>query len=207
MFDQFQLKYNLSPRHLTYIPYGSRVYGTHQENSDYDFLCVINGNDLPTGTEYAAENLNITVYQHVDFQKQLDIHKIHALEAYFLTPEIMARYKEYPVGVPKLKFKLDLVQLRHSLSEKSSHSFVKAKKKIEVEKDFYVGWKSLFHAMRILKFGIRIATDNKIVYDEANFLWDEIRTCQQYNWAYFKEKYQTVINDLSTEFKKVAPKF
>jgi hypothetical protein len=53
---------------------------------------------------------------------------------------------------------------------KASNSFVKAKKKIEVERDYYVGWKSLFHSLRIL--------------DLADlFLWATVEHHQYSNWA------------------------
>lgn len=205
MFKKFKEKYGLTDYNATFIPYGSRVYGTHGENSDYDFLAIVNAKGLVTGEEFKDNDINITIYQELDFQKQLNMHKIHALEAYYLPQQVFEQF-ECP-GMHKCVFKLDIIQLRHSLSEKASHSFVKAKKKIEVEKDYYIGWKSLFHSLRILTFGIRIARENKIIYDEANYLWDEIKTCQQYNWQYFKEKYQPVMNKLSSEFKMVAPKF
>lgn len=176
------------------IPYGSRVYGTHKEDSDFDYIAIVADNgDIVTGTEYAHDNINIHVYKEQNFKDQLRDHKIHALEAYYLQCVAYGH-------------KLDLVKLRHELSEKASNSFVKAKKKIDKEKDFYVGWKSLFHSLRILTFGTRIALENRIDYSEANHYWFEIRDAQQYNWAYFKEKYQPVYNSLATEFRKLAPK-
>ena len=208
MFKKFLEKYGLSAYNVAFIPYGSRVYGTHSENSDYDFLAVVNKKGLITGEEFTDNNTQIQIYQEEDFQKQLNMHKIHALEAYYLPEDIYDQYEKFSYAGLKIpRFNLDIIQLRHSLSEKASHSFVKAKKKIEVEKDYYVGWKSLFHALRILTFGIRIAKENRIIYNEANYLWEEIKTAQQYNWQYFKEKYQPIMNELSTEFKKVAPKF
>ena len=98
-------------------------------------------------------------------------------------------------------------ELRTTISEKASHSFVKAKKKIDKEHDYYVGWKSLFHSLRILNFGIQVASKGKIYdYSAANPIWFEIRDAQRYTWDYFKDKYQPVYNELATEFKKLAPK-
>jgi len=197
--DYFKASYGLRDEDVLLFPYGSRVYGTHSENSDYDYLAVIPaGRQADTGTEYRHDNYNIHMYNRIDWQNQLNDHKIHTLEAYFL-----------PDGICKgsFQFKLDLNVLRHELSEKSSHSFVKAKKKIEVEKDYYIGWKSLFHSLRILTFAIQIARDGGIVdYGAANHYWTEIRDAQQYKWDYFKQKYQPEYNRLASEFKKLAPK-
>lgn len=192
MFKHFLTKYGFKESDVLIIPYGSRVYGTHNEKSDYDYLAIVLGGQ--TGIEYDWHDINITIYSHKDFQDQLKECKIHALEAYF--------HQEIP-----FYFKLNLGKLRSSLSEKASHSFVKAKKKIEVGTDYYIGWKSLFHSLRILNFGIQIGKHGKIVnYGEANHYWDEIKNANQYNWQYFKAKYQPIYNELSTEFKKLAPK-
>lgn len=182
------------------VPYGSRVYGTHKEDSDYDYVGIVPqwNRKLNTGVEYSWNSLNIHIYNRQDFQEQLHAHKIHALEAYF-----------HPDGQIKNEFNfvLDLIQLRHELSEKASHSFVKAKKKIDKEKDYYIGWKSLFHSLRILNFGTQIASKGKIEdYSAANNYWFDIRDAQEYNWEYFKNKYQPIYNALATEFRKLAPK-
>lgn len=90
---------------------------------------------------------------------------------------------------------------------KASHSFVKAKKKIEKEKDYYIGWKSLFHSLRILTFGTQIAQMGKIEnYGAANHIWFDILKDPHYEWAYYEDKYKPIYNDLATTFRKVAPK-
>lgn len=197
--EYFRATYGLRECDVTLIPYGSRVYGTHNDKSDHDFIALVPPNRMvDTGTEYHWNSLNVHIYNRFAFQKQLDKHKVHTLEAYYLADSC----------VPKeFKFELSLPLLRESIAEKASHSFVKAKKKIEKEHDFYVGWKSLFHSLRILNFGIQIASKGKIYdYSAANKYWFEIRDAQQYNWEYFKTKYQPIYNELATEFRKLAPK-
>lgn len=194
--SHFKATYNLSD--FAVVPYGSRVYGTHKEDSDYDYMAIVKDGEAETGSEYRHHDINIHIYTRSDYQSQLNDHKIHTLEGYFLPDGIVA-------GM--FKFKLDPVKLRHELSEKASNSFVKAKKKIEKEKDYYIGWKSLFHSLRILTFGIQMGGEGKISdYSAANHYWFEILGVQQYNWAYFKEKYQPEYNRLASEFRKLAPK-
>lgn len=197
--EYFKARYGLRDSDVIFFPYGSRVYGTDSEKSDYDYQAVVPANRrADTGEEFVHGNVNVHIYNRHDWQDQLRRHKIHVLEAYYLPDGICRR--EFP-------FTLDLAQLRHSLSEKASHSFVKAKKKIEKEKDFYIGWKSLFHSLRILNFGIQIASKGKIEdYSAANHFWFDILNAGQYDWSYFKEKYQSVYNELATEFRKAAPK-
>jgi len=197
--DYFRSTYGLRPEDVILVPYGSRVYGTASDQSDYDYLAIVPANRRAnTGEEYMRDKVNIHIFNRYDFQQQLDRHKIHALEAHYLPDSEVAK---------QFKFKLDKVKLRHELCEKASHSFVKAKKKIDKEKDYYVGWKSLFHSLRILTFGIQMAEHGKITdYSAANHFWFTIRDAGQYNWGYFKEKYQPVYNELATQFRKLAPK-
>ena len=197
-FDQFKNKYKLNGGGVLLFPFGSRVYGTHSEQSDYDFMAVgPKGHDLKTGEGLRSKDLNVHVYTPDDFQDQLNAHKIHTLEAYFL-PDGRCK-KEF-------KWKLDLKTLRHELSAKASNSWVKAKKKMEVEKDLALGRKSLFHALRILNFGIQISRDGKITdYSAANPHWEAIKG-EFDSWPEYQSKYQPVYNTLASEFREVAPK-
>ena len=192
--------YKIADKPVILSPYGSNVYGTASTNSDDDLICVVPDNaGILTGTEYRKDKLNVQFYTRKDFQDQLNIHKVVPLEC-FMNPN----EEKLPA---QFKFKLNLVSLRHEWSAKASNSWVKAKKKIEVERDYYVGWKSLFHSLRILTFGIQIAEKGTITdYGAANHHWIDIRDAQQYNWDYFKEKYQPEYNRLCTEFRKLAPK-
>jgi predicted nucleotidyltransferase len=198
--DYFKARYGLRDQSVLLFPYGSRVYGTTSDKSDHDYNAVIldRRNSVQTGEEYRHGDTNIHIYTRNDWQHQLNEHKIHTLEALYL-----------PDGVCKshFNFDLDLTKLRHSLSEKASHSFVKARKKIEKEKNFYIGWKSLFHSLRILTFGTQIAEMGKITdYSAANQYWFDILREPHYEWAWFDEKYGPVYNELATRFRKVAPK-
>lgn len=197
--DQFLTRHGLTAKDTVLVPYGSRVYGTHSDKSDHDFMAIVPAHAaIVTGFEFRHDNVNVHVYKPEDWQQQLLAHKIHTLEAYFHPDkQIKARYK----------FKLNLGTLRSELSAKASHSFVKAKKKIEVEKDYHTGWKSLFHSLRILTFGKQIADHGSIVdFGAANHHWFDRLNNPSYDWGYFKNKYQPIYNDLATEFRKVAPK-
>jgi len=196
--EQFKATYGLSDQAVLLFPYGSRVYGTATEKSDHDYLAVIlEKSKIETGEEYRHGDTNIHIYTQSDWQHQLNEHKIHTLEAYFLPDGICCQ---------NFRFKLNLKKLRNALSEKASKSFVKAKKKIDKEKEFYVGWKSLFHSIRILNFGVQIAETGKIDYAAANHYWFDILHNPQYEWEYFEEKYKPIYNELATKFRKAAPK-
>jgi len=107
--------------------YGSRVYGNFRKNSDYDFVVITNNKP---NNQYSDNLININFYTPEEHQQRIDDHEISALECYFLDPKFVLMEKK------KFTFNLDLVKLRHSLSAKSSNSWVKAKKKLTVEKDY-----------------------------------------------------------------------
>jgi len=132
------------------------------------------------------------------FQELLDQHKIFCLECFFLPSECILLEKH------KFHFKLNNSLLRNEISAKSSNSWVKASKKLTVEKNSeYIGKKSLWHSLRIVIFGIQIATKGKIVdYTAANYLYNEIINSGNDDWSYYKDKYQSVFNGLCTEFRK-----
>jgi hypothetical protein len=68
--------------------------------------------------------------------------------------------------------------------------------------DIYRGTKSIYHALRILLFGIQIAKHGKIVdFSESNSLHDEIVGADQFEWSYFKDKYFNYKKELEESFK------
>eukprot|EP01119_Soliformovum_irregulare_P009935 TRINITY_DN2395_c0_g1_i2.p1 TRINITY_DN2395_c0_g1~~TRINITY_DN2395_c0_g1_i2.p1 ORF type:complete len:116 (+),score=29.97 TRINITY_DN2395_c0_g1_i2:429-776(+) len=103
-------------------------------------------------------------------------------------------------------FRLDMENLRRSVSKLVGNSYAKAGKKLNVEKEYYKGKKSLFHSLRILIFGIQIAQTGRIEdYSAANELWKEIKNVPSDDWAEFHARYKKVWNQLKTEFRKAAP--
>lgn len=187
-------------------PYGSRVYGNAMANSDYDYI-VITRNKVQD--QYSDRLVNINFFTPEEHQQRLNDHEISALECYFLPQEIVLFDRMHPLNknAAHFKFDLDLVKLRHSLSAKSSNSWVKAKKKLTVEKDYdlAIGKKSLFHAIRIIEYGMQIARNGRLVdYSVCNDLYWEIMS--SYNdWPSLFEGYKKYYNGLLTSFRKLAP--
>lgn len=181
--------------------YGSRVYGCANEASDFDYILVV---DKPVDKEEIGTSVNINVYSLVRFLEKLTLHDIDALECACLSKKDML--------INRLSFNDLIIRkpiLRRSVSEKASHSFVKAKKKLTIEKDFnpYIGKKSLFHSLRIINFGTQIAQHGRIIdYSSANNFWNEIVNNPINDWQYYKDKYQPVYNSMMTAFRKLAPK-
>jgi predicted nucleotidyltransferase len=184
--------------------YGSRVYGNFRKDSDYDFIIIVKNKKED---QFSDNLINVNFFTPDGHQHRLNEHEISALECHFLSPEYI--WKEDK----KYSFKLDLSKLRHSLSAKSSNSWVKAKKKLTVETEKGVeenpedvGKKSLFHAFRIIHFGIQIAKSGIIEdYGSCNELFKEIMYSYS-DWGALFEEYKLQYNKLLTDFRILAPK-
>jgi len=187
-------------------PYGSRVYGTANKQSDYDFIVIIK---KKTNTQYSDKLININFYTPEEHQQRLNDHEISALECHFLDHKWMLFDSNHPLNKKNIEFQfqLNLPKLRQSLSAKSSNSWVKAKKKLIVEKDLdlNIGRKSLFHSIRIINYGIQIARYGKIIdYTSCNSLYKDIM--EQYSWPEMVLSYKKIYNNILTEFRQLAPK-
>lgn len=206
---------------LAYVEYGSRVYGTHDEHSDWDAYKIVDGTEIkveqwgnsPFEQRGRPSDRNEVMCSVDEFQKVLDAHDVVALEVYFQGQENES-FKS--LG---LEFNLDIAKLRHVFSEKISHSWVKAKKLLEVEapqyprcdwryvEEIYRGKKSLFHSLRITRFGIQIAKFGQIHdFQECAKLHKEIMSMEDENWQPYKDKYQPLKNQYMSEFRELAPK-
>jgi hypothetical protein len=191
---QYDVRDSIEHDILKTYQYGSRVYGCHTDDSDYDYITVVKSDeDLYYSVEYS--NTNFTVYSESMFIKKIKEHHISVLECIFQSK-----------NDPYLRhFELDKSVLRRSISAVASNSFVKCKKKLK-QGDVYIGKKSMFHSLRILGFGIQIALTGKIVdYSAYNHFMDRIREMDSTNWRAYESIFRPVYNNYKTNFRIFAP--
>ena len=182
--------------HNIYV-FGSRVYSTHSDNSDWDIIMV--ANNSVEAIELKGEKYNIHIYTPDKFKEDLEWHRINNLECIF-APD-WAKIQEnitYDLDI-------DLSKLRHAISHISSNSWVKAKKKIELG-EYYIGIKSLFHSLRIPMFGTQIASTGNIYdFEVANTIWEKL-TSKEWTWDELDSEFRELRNSILTDFRKVAEK-
>ncbi len=173
--------------------YGSRVYGCHKENADFDYIVVVKSHkELHYSVQFTGTD--ITVYSEPMFIKKIKEHEISVLECIFQNEN--DPYAKH--------FELDLPTLRRAISAKSSNSFGKCKKKI-VDGEVYIGKKSMFHSLRIILFGIQIARYGKIVdYTVANHFLDTIMKMED-DGNKIAKRFKPIFNAFKTSFRKLAP--
>lgn len=182
------------PHNEGFFVFGSHVYGTSQKDSDVDVVVIENS---LSGQSKNHGEFDLQFVSKKEFMDQLRSCHIRALEGFYTDQK-------------RLKFKvsqddIDFKSLRASISQKSSHSWVKAKKKL-IDGEFYIGKKSLWHSLRIMLFGIQLAEAKTISnFKEANDLYLPILTGST-NWEELLGAYKEQYNALHSRFKALQPK-
>lgn len=197
-------KYLLDTNILNIYKFGSHVYGTNNKTSDDDYIFIV--------TEYVDyQDKNIQVYTITQFNSALTRCEIQALECLYLNKKFILKES---IRFNRTAFRIDLNELRQSISTISNNSWVKGKKKLIISGDYepYIAIKSVFHSLRILDYGIQIASENRISdYESMNWLYLELmKLYKQYQrnelWEIIDTRYRKILNSKKSEFKKLAPK-
>lgn len=177
--------------------FGSHVYGTSNESSDWDITLIANAS--APEVEYKSDKLNIHILTPDKFAKDIRDNHIRAIECIFAPEWAIIK----PV-IQRDDFVFKPESFRHNVSHTVSNSWVKCKKKLE-QGDYHIGIKSMFHSLRIAEFGIQFAKTGEIVFDRSNHIWSELSS-KTWTWPELKEKYQPLRNELMTRFRELAEK-
>jgi hypothetical protein len=185
---------------LNIYPYGSQVYGTADETSDNDYIIIFKSSLLPSGAfrdnaisskDYQTQGV---CYSRSGFIDAINNYEIGALECIFL-PEDKVVQKKMNFGITKF----DERELSKKIIQKASaswHFATLAKKDNHMESSA----KNVFHALRILDFGIQVKKNKTIInYGSMNKIREEIME----NFNYFDPyDYYDSFMKLSEEIKK-----
>ena len=149
---------------LNIYPYGSRVYGTDTEHSDYDYIIVYKSAFLDDGSfkrnarsSYDREIQGIA-YSRTGFIDAINNYDISALECLSLDDEDIVQKKWKNFKITKYVEK-EMVKKIISKASASYHVAKEACKYDNIEQ----GMRGIYHMLRILDFGIQIKKHQKIV--------------------------------------------
>jgi predicted nucleotidyltransferase len=172
--------------------FGSRIYQTNNNDSDYDILIV--AKTPYEERELKVDEYNIHILSKNRFIEGLKQNNIKNIECVFSPIKVIT---------DEIKYELNIKGLRHSISHTSSNSWVKAKKKIQIG-EYYIGVKSLFHSIRIPLFGKQLCEKGEI-YDWciANDIWRELNS-REWKWEELNNDFHLLRNKILTEFRYVA---
>lgn len=154
-------------------PYGSRVYGCHTNASDHDWVIVYKSYLLPSGAfkdnAISSEDRShqAICFSRTGFQAAIDSYEITALECAFLPREKCV--------LSSLKFsvrKWNTSDMCAAIISKSSASWHLAH---TADMDIDKARKNIYHALRILGFGLQMAETGTITdYSAYNHLQNDI---------------------------------
>lgn len=155
--------------------YGSRVYGCNKPDSDFDFIIVTKALKLPSGgfRQNAISSKNKT-YQGVLFSRSgfidaINNYEMNVLECLFLQKEFIIKEDVFF----KINRWYDSEMIKKVIT-KASNSFYLADCQAKDE-EREMAKKGIFHALRILMFGLQLKEHGKILnYGVANDLKSEI---------------------------------
>jgi len=187
---------------LNIYPYGSKIYKTDDEFSDSDFIIVFKSSLLPSGAfkDNAISSFDRevqgTCYSRSGFIDAINNYEISALECIFL-PEDQIIQKKMNFGITKYNEK-EFVKKIISKASSSWHFATLSYKDDNIESSI----KNVFHALRILDFGIQIKKNNKIInYSSMNVLHKEIYNEDRFDFFNPYDYYEMFMK-LSEEIKK-----
>lgn len=177
--------------------FGSRVYGTNNYNSDWDFIMV--ANNSISNQEIRNGDFNIHILTPDEFNRLLNDHNSSVIECFFAPDKFRI------LELIKFDFKINIKSLRHSFSHISSNSWVKCKKKLQQD-EYYIGAKSMFHSLRIPMFGIQIINKGFIEdFSCANKINDLISS-KKWTWEELDNKLRPVRNQILSDFRSISLK-
>lgn len=187
------------------FPYGSAVY-KNKTPDDYDFI-IVSSETFQKKLVIDGLDCEISSYTKADFLQKLEEHDIAILECLFINHE------HFINEIQETKsFKINLSKLREGISQKSSNSYVKAKKKLIIQDDFneQVSLKSLWHSLRIADYGRQLSIFGFINEKESmNAYYDEINkdyAVFENDWSLIHTKYKPIHNAIMSVFRAQCPK-
>jgi hypothetical protein len=168
---------------LNIYPYGSKIYRCDDEYSDSDHIIVFKSSLLPSGAfkdnaiSSSDREIQGVCYSRSGFIDAINNYDITALECIFL-PEDKIIQKKMNFGITKYNEK-EFAKKIITKASSSWHFATLANKDGNIESCA----KNVFHALRILDFGIQIKENQKIIdYSSMNKIKDKIYDAETINY-------------------------
>jgi hypothetical protein len=183
---------------LNIYPYGSKIYGTATEDSDDDFVIVYKSSLLPSGAfkdnAISSEDRKVqgTCFSRSGFIDAINNYQITALECIYLPEDKIVQ--------KKMNFKMskfDKKEFTNHIIKTASASWYNgmvAWKKKNVEQS----QKNMYHAIRILRFGLYIKERGFINYNKAKKYKEMIYNTEKYR----PYKYTKLFLELTERLKQ-----
>lgn len=149
------------------LPFGSRVYGTSSDLSDWDYVVIANTPD--TNKEIKFSNLNLHIMTYEQFSLHLREHRSFAVECFFSPTQLRL------LELVRFSWTPNRDSLIHQFTHISNISWNSFEKKLD--EDYYKAIKDIFHSIRVPLFGVQILTTGKIEnFSESNYILERLKS-------------------------------
>jgi len=181
--------------HNIYL-FGSRVYKTYFDDSDWDIIVV--ANNSVEAIEIKSGDFNIHIYTPDKFQQDLDWHTPKNIECLF-APKCAKLQQKI-----RFDFNLNPIKLRHATLHTSNQSWKKGKSKLSAA-NYHSGIKSLFHSIRIPIFSTQLLEFGQIDFLSANYIWNKLWDTDS-DWCHYSDL-PSPISYMKSDFSQLEKKF
>tara|TARA_R110000851_G_scaffold179363_1_gene326421 strand:- start:2208 stop:2915 length:708 start_codon:yes stop_codon:yes gene_type:complete len=192
---------NITGDVIAVFTYGSHVYGTATEKSDRDYIIVMKGAMLENGAfknnaiSNADWSIQGVVYSRGGFIDAINRYEIGALECLSLD-ETQVLLKKWSFKVTNWNTK-EMVKAIIRKASDSRHYSKMASKNGDKERAI----KSMFHALRILHFGLQLKEHQEIVnFQECNGMYEEFQKIDKESFD--SRNYFIIFDELLIELRK-----
>jgi hypothetical protein len=183
------------------FPYGSQVYGTAGPDSDNDYVIVMKSALLDNGAfrnnaiSNEAKSIQGVVYSRGGFIDAINKYEIGALECISLEDkDIIFKNWPFKVGVWNEKEMVRAIISKASASRHNADQQSKNGNKI-------IGRRGMFHALRILNFGLQLKEHKKIInFGVCNDLYNEMKAIPSDDFD--TRNYYNMFDDLLVKLRK-----
>lgn len=183
---------NIDEPVLNIYRYGSRVYGTADQNSDHDYIIVTRGAMLKSGAfkqnAISSDNRNIQgiLYSRSGFTDAINNYDISALECLSLQPEDVLM-SVWPFKVQKWDNKVMIKKIISKVSASWHTADMQARDGFKDRAK-----KGIFHSLRILHFALQLKENQRIDdFECTNWIWEDFRIMDDEEFdtrCYLKER-------------------
>lgn len=184
---------------LNIYPYGSQVYGNSNLDSDLDYIIVFKSAFLENGAfrNNAISSSNRAMqgvcYSRTGFIDAINNYEIGALECLSL-PDEMIIQKKWDFKIQKFVVK-DMVDKIIQKESNSWHAAINHR----IRGDIYLAKKGVYHALRILEFGLQLKEHQKIVdFTVTNALKETIMFNDDFHIRDYVEHRDNLVNNLKS---------
>jgi predicted nucleotidyltransferase len=200
--EQLIQQLNLDDNRVVNIyQFGSRVYGTSNDKSDYDVSIVLDGSFPNKKNTLKYDNdFDVNFYSRAEFLQKMDEHYMNILEHLYLPQQYILLHRHDFAN----DMKLDLKKLAKAVPDTVQECMTNAKTLFN-QNQMLKGKKKAFHAIRFIMLATQLAEHGRITdYTVANEEFSKLMKKKFSNVDEFEQYVNKIVRPLVTAFKKTC---